>query len=78
MRGWLLALLCATFGYVVCLLTIAAITWDLEQFRRGAVTISAWFLDTGRDYPFLPALAGLIVGLILGTLVGHLGFPQYR
>jgi hypothetical protein len=70
------AVAAATFGYVVALIIIAAITFDIDQVKRHAETISRWSLNLGERYPIYPALAAGIVCLILGALLGHLFFPQ--
>jgi drug/metabolite transporter (DMT)-like permease len=66
----------AALGYLLCLGAAVLITCDIILARRGARTISDWCLEAGQQHPWLPALLGLAVGLVLGTLIGHLWFPQ--
>lgn len=55
----------------VCL---AVGAWDVWLLRRDGVpgTISALTLAAARDYPAIP----LVVGLAIGLLLGHLFLPQ--
>jgi H+/Cl- antiporter ClcA len=70
------AVAAATFGYVVALIIIAAITFDIEQVKHHLETISRWTLSTAERYPIWVCLAWALPLLFYGALLGHLFFPQ--
>jgi hypothetical protein len=69
---------CAFFGFLFAMSILIAIGYDIEAVQRGWMTISRWCLNVGSEYPVVPALVGIFLGLVMGTLLGHLWFPQYK
>ena len=72
-----LGYLASAFGIVLATLLFCVVVFDVWQVHAGRPTISRWTLDTSRRYPIVAALWGAVLGLLVGTLLGHLAFPQY-
>jgi len=71
-----LAWLAAAFGTLFAALILLAIVYDVWAVLSGRTTISAWTLRVSREYPILPFAVGLVLGLIVGALAGHLWLVQ--
>jgi hypothetical protein len=71
-----LAWVAACSGLLLAGLIAVAVLYDVWAVQSGRTTISAWTLRVSREYPILPFVLGLALGLILGALAGHLWLYQ--
>ncbi len=56
---------------------LAVVAWDWYALsRKGVWTVSRWTLETSRRYTIVAFGLGLLLGLAVGCLAGHLEWPQ--